>query len=580
MTDHSLTLGPLLLTGSAPDPDHGYVFNVLAEGVTFGVAAGAKETVTSLLADGDLTRITRYGNREVSFAVEISGPDLTALAYGEAALSREIGKQNELVWQPPDASAPATAFEVVTSEMEARFNDLDEELRDRRMFVITLTCSPFAMSVGEVVIPAVVNAGTLATTNIDTCDSATNWTAEMNGVAAGVSTTWQPGAVSVVDLGAPTPSLLSLTRTASVAFGSQRYLVIEVGFNAALGAIPVTAHNGPNPRASELVKISQQLIEPGWFRCIYDTNGATISALTFSAYFEAENADLKIRNVARQNQSGPVPRQQTRIITPGGTERTPASIAVTSANGTDSLGLTLIHTCPEDGSGYSPPLRRWRTQGNTVTADSALLSGAREPLHPNPFTAEIPTSSLPEGAYLLAARLRCSAATTLKIFFSGFTRLPAPNDSTLAGSIGMVESINFSTANAWQYVSLGVLTLPTVRTMAGRVVVQLQRDAGAAATVDLDEVWLFRIGDDCSLTATDVPAPNLWADSPNLENPVPTLWMGSSRSTATHPSSGLLAMGSHSMLADGTATFVATTGTNFAQVSGTLRRRWRSNAAS
>lgn len=572
MADHSLTLGALVLTDSAP-ADQEYVFNVLADGAGFGVAPTVQDVVTSLLADGEKARITRYGNREVTFQVEITGPNLASLARGEAALRGEVGRGNILVWQPPDLLAAPTAFVVIVSSMAAKFDDL-AELNQRRVFELSLTCEPFGQSVDPVTIPAISVPSTASSTTVDTCDSATGWTAAINATPAHVSTSWEPGAVSVIVSGASTRSALILTRTGSISFSTQRYLVIEVGYNANLGSVPIVAYGGANQKAPELGKISQQQIENGWYRCVYDTGGATLSAVTFAGYFTAADADLKIRNVSKRNQPGDLTRQQSRIIAPGGTERTPASIHVQSANGTDALGLTIVHTCPDDGSGYSPPLQRWRTVGQTRTTDATAYSGNYELINVTSWVAEVPTAALPTGAYTLLARLRCQTASTVRVSYSTSTIFP--DTTTQQGfTLGQVDW-SFAAANVWELVPLAVLSLPSVRTSAGKVQIALQVEASTPA-VTLDEAWLFRVDDDCALTIVDSARPHLWLDSPNSSSLVPRVSIGNGMTSQVHPGSGLKAMGAHVLSQPGTAVFTAAL-TDFAKTDATFYRRFHTNA--
>ena len=62
----------------------------------------------------------------LEFDVLIEGADGVALQAGEVALRRELYRPNMVTWTPPaDFSAP-TVYEVVTSEMAPKFDDIDE----------------------------------------------------------------------------------------------------------------------------------------------------------------------------------------------------------------------------------------------------------------------------------------------------------------------------------------------------------------------------------------------------------------------------------------------------------------------
>lgn len=576
---HSLTLGGLLLTESSPDTDHGYEFNVLADGLGFGVAAGVQEVITSLLADGDLVRVDRYGNREVTFVVEITGPSLGALAYGEAALRREVGRPNSLTWQAPDVLSVPTVFDVVTSEMQQTFDDLDE-LRTRRTFKVTLTCSPFASS-AELTTAAALASGTTSVL-IDDCSSATGWTGTRNGAPSpsdGPSTIWEDGSVGIMELsntvGFP-PEEWTLTRTGSMDFTSTRFLDVELTTLSAKGGAPlsVSAYLDGSSKALPMLQARRISDNSGYYEVTFDTGGVVASSVTFrhvsSAGYGHAWQGLQVRNMARSDIAPNVTsHQMARILEVGGTERTPASIHVTSTDGAADLGLTFVHTSPEDGSGYSPPLRRWRTAGGTVVSGGPF-SGSREPIDSS-FVASVPTASIPRGGYQLVANLRSAVSATSPVYYAVRTQLP---DGSLMGEVSGKQSVEF-TANVWTTAVLFEdLALPSVRTAAGFVKI----DIGAVG-VEIDEAWLFRMDDDCALTYVNVTSPNLWLDSAGQSSPVPTVWVGDGRDTSTHPGTLLAGMGAHVLSPDGTAVFVATAAATNPMVSAEFFKRWHSNAA-
>lgn len=584
---HSLTLGSLLLTDPLPDDDHGYVFSVLAEGMGFGVAQGVREIVTSLLADGDIVRTTRFGNREVSFAVQVEGPTLGALAHGEAALRAEVGRRNTLTWQAPDVLSVPTVFDVVDSEMQQTFDDLDE-LRRKRTFDLSLTCAPFPRSVDPVVVPALSSGAT--TTNIDTCDSTAGWSGTRNGAPTTPGEgpfAWDAGAVGVAELnntvGYP-PETWTLTRTGAVDFSTLPYLQIQVRTLANGAPLDIAAHAGPNTSSPALPILAMRRMTDGtsYHLVTFDASDVgAVSSLTF-AHTSAEGyghvwQGLIIRNVAQTDiVPGSTARQLTRIVEVGGTERTPGSIHVESANGTDPLGMVIVHSSPEDGSGYSPPLQRWRTVGQTRTADATAFSGNYESINTTSWVAEVPTSALPEGGYLLLARLRAQTAGVVTVTWSTSTIFP--DATTQEGfTVGTVNH-DFAVGNEWELVKMDTLTLPSVRTAAGKVQIALQV-AAASPVVTLDEAWLFREDDDCALTIVETARPHLWLDSPDLNSPVPRVWVGDGVDTKVHPGTGLQGMGTHVFSADGTAVFTAAL-TDYPLTDESFYRLWPNNAAS
>ncbi|CAA9242693.1 MAG: hypothetical protein AVDCRST_MAG83-1728 [uncultured Arthrobacter sp.] len=578
---HTLTLGTLPLTHTTADPTYGYVFNVLAEGATYGAATSVREIVVSLLADGDLTRTTRYGNREVTFAVEITGPSLAAVARGEAALRGEIGKSNTLTWQP--AGAVATVFDVIDSEMRQTFDDL-AELRRRRTFVVTLTCAPHARSVNPVVIPALPSGSTTAL--VDNCNTeGPAWTATRNGASAAATTFWEAGAIGVAELDNATgtaPETWTLTRTGSVNFSTTRYLVAELRVMGSTSTTVIAIIDSGLPTQRILQHLETRKLTDGssHYQVTWDTTGVTASSITFWHRTNDPSQTYQGLIIRNLNRTALVPgvtaRQQARVITPGGTERTPASIHVEAADGSTALGTAIVHTSPESGAGYSPPQRRWRTFGNTVTADPNTFSGAFEHIHPNHVVSAVPSESLPPGAYLLAARLYPSAAATARIEVLTST---IPTGASKINEVGFRTPVKFPVSNSWYFVGLGVLTLPSARMTTGKVEIDILNLDAATVGVQIDEWWLFRVDDNCALTVVNTARPHIWLDSPDVNTPVPTVWEGSSASARTHPGAGVLAMGNHTLDPNGTAVFTATSGGNHPKTDATLYRRWHSNAA-
>lgn len=574
MTDHSLTLGSLLLTDSVAEETHGYVFNVLASGMSTGSGSPVKDVVTSLLADGDLVRITRYGNREVVFSVEITGPTLGALAHGEAALRAEIGRRNLLTWQAPDVLSVPTVFEVVASEMAQTFDDLDE-LGRRRTFALALTCTPHALSADPVTVEA-LSAGS-STVVVDTCDATTGWAAATSvppdSLSQSAGAVWSTDATGGNDA-------MGLLRSASIDVSAHPYFVLEWKANPGTGytilGLPAAADTFPD-------EINRTALTDGWVRSMWLVAPGDLDSGFQFAYVNTDTVTeegdyLGIREVRKTDvPPGQTARQLTRIISVGGTERTPASIHVQSEDGTTALGQCIVHTCPEDGSGYSPPLVRWRVSGTgSGSTDATAFSGEYEEINVTSWVAEVPTSSLPEGGYILVARLRAQTAGPVSITWSTSTIFP--DAVTQQGFTVGAFNHDFAVGNEWEIVPIEVLSLPSVRTQAGKVQIALQV-AAASPVVTLDEAWLFRDDDDCALTILETEQPHLWLDSPDVSSAVPTIWIGDGVDTKVHPGEGLNGMGTHVLSPEGTAVFTAAL-TDYPLTDATFYRRWHSNAAS
>lgn len=575
------TIGDLLLTS--------YPFGVDADStVDIGEPEMIVESVTSLLADGDLERVVRHGNRTYVLEVYVEGPSLGELAAAEALLRAELRRTGlVLTHNPGDGLTPTSAYEVQTAQLTPQRKD-DHESHLIRKFTLTLTCAPFARSAEPVTVEALTSGST--TVVVDTCDSLAGWTGTRNGAPApadGPFTGWEAGAVGIMEMSDPAgfpPEAWSLTRTGTVDFSSTRYLDVELTTLTAKGGgqLSVSAFLDASPVALPILQVRYLTDGSGYFRVTFDTSGATANSITFrhtsTPGYSHTWQGLLVRNIARTAISPNITaRQMTRVINVGGTERTPASIHVSSADGVAPLKTAIVHTCPEDNSGYSPPLRRWRVSGQTVGAEPVvLISGQFESITGTGITYEIPTSALPEGGYVLAARLARSSVGTANIAWSTST-LP-PGSSTGEGFVGGNESITFLNGQ-WNMVPITTLTLPSVRTKAGMVRIIIQAPDTGGPITSIDEAWLFRVGEDCGLTITNTPYAHLWLNSPGIDAPVPTIWTGDTAETRVHPGAGLQAMGTHVLSPSGTAVFTAALADTPA-TDATFYRRWHSNAAS
>ncbi len=582
---HSLTFGSLLLTDPLADVDHGFMFAVLADGFTTGTGEPVKEIVQSLLADGDLVRITRSGNREVSFRVQITGPTLGAVAQGEAALRREVGRGNTLTWQPPDVISEPTVFEVVTSEMSQVFDDLDESLRRQRTFALTLTCFPGARSADLTTVTALAPPPVAPTTvSVTTADTTTGWSATVNtGAGSEAVTVVDEGAfVSAsatgfsMSFGYSPPSPVSLAGTQylllETSTATTGFYVFYAGDSAVTYVKPVLSRMMPtsgNVQHTLPVNMSRTLSYVGVIWNHLDAGLPAPTPIYLTIY------DIKRTDTLPQVTS----RQTSRIIEVGGTERTPGSIEI--ATGSTAMGFTIVHTSPRSLAGYSPPLRQFRVSGNTLTADSNLFSGAREPVNLTAIESQVPLTSLPAGEYALVALMRSSVAGTFPITWTANSLIPGYG--YLGPTVSGVAQAEFVDPGFWTLVPLDVVTLPTVRASDALAVTQLtlNRAPVGSEVIDLDEWWAFRVGEDSALTMVNNPASRLWLDSPDVNNRVPRVSIGdyNNRADARHPADRLSATAHHVLNPDGTLIFVATNGADSPAVTATFFKRWHSNAA-
>lgn len=548
------------------------------------------EELESMWADGDMVSVSGYGNRTYSLTLYIEGASLGDVAEAEAALRRELRRRDLLLTHDPgDTLSVPSAYEVLTSHLAFEREDRHERHVLRR-FRLTLTCSPFARSVELTTVAALDNPAVITTATIDTCDSATGWTGTRGSRATvpaeGPSTAWEAGAVGIAELDAEVtaPETWTLTRAGVVDFSQRPYLVAQVRTLASDSGQPLrllaTLSNGQLVRPLLVVRMADN---PAYFQVTFSMVGrGTVDSVGFAHYSRTGDVwqGLFIRHLSHTNVPPQVtPRQASRVLDVGGTERAPASIHVTTEAET-SLGLTIIHTCPEDGSGYSPPLRRWRTAASTgpVTAQPTAFSLEEEPIShaAGGFVAEVPTSALPEGGYVLMAQVRIAHAAggAATLFWSTSTIFPDATEQQ--GYTNGSTSLTFPNGD-YMLVPVAALSLPSVRTSAGKVQIALQASIDNLA-VYLDEAWLFRADDDCALSILWTEQPRLWLDSPDVSSSVPRVWVGDGMDTKVHPGEGLQAMGTHVLTPGGTSVFTATQA--YAPLTdASYYKRWLHNAA-
>lgn len=272
-------------------------------------------------------------------------------------------------------------------------------------------------------------------------------------------------------------------------------------------------------------------------------------------------------------------RQRMHTVTNPGSARTETAIAVQHAS--TSLGEVLVYSFPDDGRGYSPPLRQYLTASGTTTVDAALVSGSRNMLDAQ-VTYTIPCDTLYEGQHLILARMRASGGTysaTLEINAQtrmGSTLLSGQNE------FGVDVPVSFGDSTAWRIVHLGSVSLPAVDVgdpSTADVRLTIVDSDISGDDIDVDEVWLFNlsIGEltwvDCGdgTAAVGGPSKALFSEPPTVDVPTPRLLRGhsSDQSDAFNPGLDVTSWGRH-VLADGD-TKILTVTTNTTSAVTTLR---------
>lgn len=535
MANHGLTFGALDFNGGTAG---GYTLHALAESASWGNPVPVEVTIRTLLQDGAVVAKTGDDNREAFLRIEITGTDSAALAAGESALVAEVGKRNELTWTPADGEGEPCAFDVWTSSLEHIFDDLNEQQRNCRVYGLRLVCAPYARTVDPVTVPALTSAGSLTTTLVDACSSATNWS-QTGGTTFGVVS----GAVQVSRTSGTAPYVLTRTSSA-ISMSTTPYLTFRIGYTNA-GATPYFTAQADGV---ELELVAQIRVTTGAVNIddiTFYCPDTSITVIAINAYeMPVLSSVFYVDNINRVNQ---VPftgtaRQKARSLVVSGSVRAPGTLSIQHAS--SGLGEVLCYVSPDDSTGYRPDLRVRRTIGGTVSADTAQVSGSTEDIATLTWF-EIPTSSLRPGSYALLARVaKISTGTARTVTWTAQAIIGG-------GAVGPLLTgetvIPASSAGAWEIHHIATLALPTLAVPAeseGTVAINLISSAG----LSFDEGWLFDmtygqlvwVNCGSGTPAAGTIHNRLWIDSPTVADPRPNVYVGTEadQGDAHYPADG------------------------------------------
>ncbi len=571
-------LGRNLVYGGAPvQHPEGFTTEVSADGTTWGNPDQVVASLLSSISDGDIQTLVRYGNRQPVLYVRIKADTTAGLNAGEKVLAGITGRPAELVWQNPDPLAPPTVFDVVMSSMEFTFNDMSE-LRRTRDYVLSMSALPWGRSATKVITPAVATA---SATVVNSGSSATGWTAPntaspvVSVVSGAVQVAYDGDAIG----GGYDGARLRLTSTVDT--DPDHY--VGVDWKSSVPAYQFFLADGAG--------LTEVRREPG-----------TTAGYTRSWYFVVANSGTTLElqtvhqpatgtptlSIDQIQKSATLPntgtaRQLTRTIDPGGS--VPAEGTIFVQHATAGLGHVIVFTHPL-GGGYTPPLRQWLAISEPVTADSTLVSGARNALT-TATKFSVPVAAIPRGSAHLWARLRRTTAGTVTGTWAVTSSI---GGVTLGDTIQSTVSLNFPAANVWYLFPIARFTSPpTTIGSAGSLTIGL--DAADALT-QIDEAWLFGM-DRGTLTVVDngfgtsgigAAGNRLRIAAPSLEEPQGALMAGYSAdwSDAHTALAGNVPCGqvAHRFDPDGSMVFTVTSGTTDALVSFEHWPRWHSNAGS
>lgn len=442
-------------------------FHALAEGAGFGAPVPLTSALPRLLLDGEIVSGSRSSNRTITFLVEVSAADAVELAGAEALLVTEVEKpRNTLTWSPPDGFGPTTVFDTFRGQVVQRFDDF-EETTHTRLYEVTVPALPFGRSVDKVTETySPVTSPTLTT--VDACDSTANWSAP-----GGILTVQTSGGRTYLELEFSPSNGTTVDYTQTVTFDN--YLVLE-----AFSAGPSYGSNGVSLRLNGawIYASATESLGDNWYRYYFRTpTGSTGKpSFTFMGTEQATNW-WRLDNLAK---SAALAASGVYLLEPKGSARAVTSLQISNANPLQSV---IVYAAPDVGAGYHP------------TDD---------------------WSALPAGAYAVFVRrlggLGWSVGDTLTAEHGG---------QSAASRIKTLDSV----------IPVGVLHLGGDARPGASLpapVITVKRNGTAMSSGQDYRAYLFRMGDDCSLTILHglTTQTHLWIDQPSVAQPFGGIYAG------------------------------------------------------
>lgn len=577
MSLHELVLGGLPIDGvDSHLTDEGWLLRVkaAAHGTTFGTAEAVMSVVDAMGADGGQARIERWGNAVSTIQLQVLGVDATALAKGEAAIRRVLpdgyGAPVDLLWRPPDGEAPASVRTVLTGVLGSPSSGTEwdsDELRLTRTFPLELTHEPHVRSEHLTVTPA-LPVGEV--TVIDDCTSATGWSAtDIEGDP--ITPTVVSGAIHF-EHPAEDTLVWRVQRPGSINFAPAPWLTVDAKLTSGEPMSFAVLVAGTN----RFMEASQQL-PSGMWRFLFDMRGVGTKPVGFSAVnFGRSVADTLVIDQMGVSITRPAMGKQIRgAIEIGGTERTPGTLTVSARDGVSPTGLTLVHTAPDDGTGYDPDLNRWVFSGPAQVDDVTAPMGGWRTLT-GYLSAVVPWDTFPAAtSYQIGALVRSDTTQEVAIEWSAWSWI----DSVLTQQV-VGERILTLEAEKLTWVPMGRTTLPAIQARRGGVGLGLNQTAGAP--VKVGGWYAFRADRDSALTVVTSDKPRLFIEAGDGGGD-PGGWMvgnAADGSDAYTPRAiEIHAPGVHTFPSGRVATYIITAGIADPAVAYTYYQRWTANAA-
>ena len=319
---------------------------------------------------------------------------------------------------------------------------------------------------------------------------------------------------------------VSLTRSGlSANFASTPYLHVDFASPAQWADSVAASVNGTVLQRVALASLGQDR-----YRAVFAASGvATTVEVTVGNAQSATPASLTVNALTRSGSAAAwsgTARQLFRSFTVHGTARTPGTLHVAHMGGLG--GSVLLYTCADDGSGYQPPTRQFKTAGGTDIVDVDAASGAATPISSVAYRVDVPLAQLPVGKYRFMGRLRRAVAGRATFTLTATTALTG--SQTVSWEIG-----NAYVNEEFTLVDLGSAMLPTTRVMPGGAAVQrISIKADDASVVHLDDLYLLNVTTGAVVVVGDleyqpgVSRKHLWVDAPTVDHPFPALYVGDS----------------------------------------------------
>lgn len=490
-TGHALALrsngSSLNLCGS--EADGSWWLEAKAQGTDWGNPQAVITSIRSQLLDGSLGAITSYDNRTIPIRLRIVATDAAALADGEAALMAALRWTGlgELIWTPPGPMGPPAVFEVVYGDPQFQFDDFGE-LQCHRVFIVTLTCRPFAASLRKVLVQAISGAASPTTIDLTTQPGYTTTVTAPDNFAMTRYFNLSPAVNS------PGTVFLHLTGTYRMEHGGT-YLPTPGGVTMifivdGVAITPVTS--------SPQVNLGSVMGWGAWFQLTTAQASAlasgSVTVLTpDSTYYTAVGVTITVASLtdASPFASGFAKTRQFPVY---GSMRTEGSVTIkadsTGSSNFSATGGLLVYSAPADVlQAFDPALMQYRTAGPLRTIDTAQTSGSKSTLLTSNGAAvdtfTIDASKLVEGTYALVLR------------YAADHIVGDPTGNINYSITQVTEQITGSAPAAarssGRFLILGNTTAPLLRVRrsgASNVVIKVWSDA---AGVDIDDVFLLWI---------------------------------------------------------------------------------------